>query len=475
MLRPDGMVSAASSSSSSSAMNIAFHNSAVPRLNTLHQAEAKAILYARGGAEEAEEKDEAGDEEISEENSKKDNNAAQDGEASSASIVAQAISQVESSDDEGASKAKVATESSTLRLKGKELHDEGNFEEAAEVFGQAADALLESLSEESDEDTSIEYSTCRLHQALCYLKVEQYDDCIDACTQVLDDSSEGELPAAVRARAYHRRAKANMGKGDSEAALQDARSAAFLGDRKAVALYGKLMRSDSGAGGLGDGSSLSDLLTGTGAGSGSGLDMGSLFSGLDGPPASGSSGGGSNALLESLLSKSSPSDGSGSSSSGFNPLSLLLNKGSGNNNNNSMAKSVLKSLVKKLDDESTQDTISSYLQKTNKAQLKQYTSMAGLPMTDDQLTKIESLCHGVTPKTVRKVVKRSKVVIYIAQLVRKIFKVLDKYKSIVVALLVIQWTKSAVNRPMPVNKKATKRALKQAMKANRAKAKAAKK
>ena len=38
-------------------MNIAFHNSAVPRLNTLHQAEAKAILYARGGAEEAEERE----------------------------------------------------------------------------------------------------------------------------------------------------------------------------------------------------------------------------------------------------------------------------------------------------------------------------------------------------------------------------------------------------------------------------------
>jgi tetratricopeptide (TPR) repeat protein len=472
------------------------------------------VLMTRGGAEEVSDENNNNndkDDEEAESNNKAKNDSKgvdKDEETSSVpaedakiqdSSIKEAISQVESSDNEEGegdneevttTVSKISSNSaSDLRLQGKQLHDEGNFLEAANMFGQAADALQGTAStgtdgEDNEDDdsssSSIEYSTCRLHQALCFLKVEQWQDCIDACTQVLDETErhhQQETPAAIRARAHHRRAKAYQAMGDTSSALQDARAAAFLGDRKAVALYGKLMRNDNSAGG--SSSSLSDLLgggTGTGRGSAGDLDMGSLFAGLDTPPSSGSSSSSTNALLESLLSKSSPDGKSSSSSSSFNPLSLLLNKGgSGSKDNNSMAKSVIKSLAKKLDDESTQDKISGFLQKTNKDQLKQYTTMAGLPISDDQLGKIESLCHKVTPKTVRKVVKRSKVVIWFAQLMRKLFKVLDKYKSVFVALMLIQWTKSAVNRPMPVNKKAAKRALKQAMKANRAAAKKTKK
>ena len=46
----------------------------------------------------------------------------------------------------------------------------------------------------------------------------------------------------VRSRAHYRRAKAHPQLGKEEEALEDARTAALLGDRKAVALYGKLMR-----------------------------------------------------------------------------------------------------------------------------------------------------------------------------------------------------------------------------------------
>ena len=54
------------------------------------------------------------------------------------------------------------------------------------------------------------------------------------------------IPAQIRARAHHRRAKARLSLGDLDGALEDARSAAFMGDRNAVQFYGRLMREGSG-------------------------------------------------------------------------------------------------------------------------------------------------------------------------------------------------------------------------------------
>jgi hypothetical protein len=145
----------------------------------------------------------------------------------------------------------------------------------------------------------------------------------------------------------------------------------------------------------------------------------------------------------------------------------------GGSGGNGLAKSVLQSLSKRLEDESTQTTICTYLQQANKAQLQQLAAMAGVThvVQDSHLDRLLKICHGVTPRLIRRTVKTTKVAVYGVQLLRRVAKIMNKYKSLLVALVVLQWTKSACLRPMPVNraavKRATKQALKEAMKTNR--------
>jgi hypothetical protein len=81
------------------------------------------------------------------------------------------------------------------------------------------------------------------------------------------------------------------------------------------------------------------------------------------------------------------------------------------------------------------------------------------------------ICHRVTPKGIRRTVRTTKRAIYGIQVIRRIAKIINKYKTILVALVIFQWTKSACFRPIPIDRQAVKRvakqALKEAMKANR--------
>lgn len=316
-----------------------------------------------------------------------------------------------------------------LREAGKDLHDEGDWEQAAVTF-QKASLLLQDW-----EPLLEEYATCRLHEALCRLKEKDYDLCVDACTAVL----EREPPAAIRARALHRRSRAKLGLGLEEDALQDARSAAFLGDRKAVALYGKLMRQDS------SNESLQDLFQGGGGG----------VNPFQSPAAAtGDSSFSSSALLESLLNKST-------SNKAANPMSMLMN---GNNNmGGGLAKSVLSSLSKQVENESTQENICRYLQNANAAQVQQWAAMAGVPLSKGHASRLVSFCHGVTPMGIRRSVKTTKRVWYGISLVRKISQVANKYRHFLVLWALLAWIKSALQRPIPVNKKAARLAMKQAL------------
>jgi len=347
-----------------------------------------------------------------------------------------------------------------LRLEGKKYHDQGDFVKAAEVFQNAADSLLNGDADGNEQSSSMrmseDYATCRLHQALCHLKSENYELCIEACTDVLQDNSDDvnsgstHLPA-INARAYHRRAKAKMALGDNSGALQDARTASFLGDGKAVNLYGKLMRETSS-------SELSSFMNPL-------LSPGSSSSSSSVSPASPHF-----SLLESLMDKS------GSSSGGFpdfSPASLLLGNGGGSNllgalgsGGGGMAKSMIKNLAKRLDDESTQVTICDFLQKTNKAQLMGLASMAGLDnaLEDTQVERLVKFCHGITPKGIRRTVLGTKVVVYFVKLIRRTIQVIDRYKTLIVAAVMLQWMKSAILRPLPINTRAVKKAAKIAAK-----------
>lgn len=334
----------------------------------------------------------------------------------------------------------VIDQASQLRVKGKAFHDEGDFVVAATNFASAADLLEPLIAHEAEE-----FVTCRLHEALCRLKASQYEEAVTACSQVLQLSNDSIEPA-LRARAFHRRAKAQLELGNVDEALEDARSAAFLGDRKAVALYGKLMRENSG---MSSSSALSGMSDGDGSAFGSSAD-----------------------LLQSLLSKSSmassplPESSGDSSSSPFSALSLLsgMSQDMASGNQGNLAKSVLTAVSKRLEDENTQDTLCGYLQSASGPQLQQMAGMAGMQLPEEQAAKIASFCNSVTPKTIQKTLKTSKRAIYAIQLIRKVLRLIAKCSGLIVLLLVLTWIKSAVLRPIPINKRLARRATKEGAK-----------
>jgi tetratricopeptide (TPR) repeat protein len=365
-------------------------------------------------------------------------------------------------DDEGEDEMSLISASSvqaqTLRLQGKQAHDEGEFYLAADLFSQAAQALLSVVAAKPDglpSEIGEEYATCRLHQALCYLKTQDYQQCLETCSELLEPSPSTTYSSAVRARAYHRRAKARLGLDEPTLALEDARAAAFLGDSKAVQLYGKLMRQVGGSGSSDEGAT-------------------------------------SDSLLQALLQKSTTKnnddftngDDPTASWSTFNPASLLFGGGTGGNlassildsltgkrsgagtdaSTSSLASSVLQSLSKRLDDPATHTSVATVLQKTTKAQLSQYASMAGVAIPEPYLESLESFCQAITARKISWTIKLSKLAIFVTQLFRRVAKLLRKYRSLVVCVILLQWTKSAVLRPIPIDRAAAKKGTKKDLK-----------
>jgi hypothetical protein len=148
------------------------------------------------------------------------------------------------------------------------------------------------------------------------------------------------------------------------------------------------------------------------------------------------------------------------------PASLLSGLGTaGPTDGGGLAKSVLSSLSKRLEDENTQETICRFLQNTSGPQLQQFAVMAGVPLQSTQATKIAAFCQGVTPKLIRRTVKSTKRIAYVVQLVRKSLQLLAKYRNVIIILCILAWVKSALLRPVPIDKKAARRAIEAAAKA----------
>lgn len=397
---------------------------------------------------------------------------------------------IEASDDKDS--LELHSKASALRSDGKFLHDDGKFLEAASTFQKAVALLDEALLVSNDEKMSTEMAeeraTCRLHEALCYLKEKNYPDAIRICTDVLrdgvevievkhdtDETEDGlvsdddnpnpfvirvnpesektadmsdkitQLSPAVRARAYHRRAKARLALDDTTGALEDARAAAFLGDRNAVALYGKLMReSGSHQSMFGDdegygGGSLADLLTSQGNG-----NFDSLLSGNS--PGSGLG------LFGSLMNGSE----SPTMDSPIGGLASMLSNGKEDKDIGSLAKSVLDSVSKRIEDKSTQESICKYLNSVNTAQVMSLSRMAGIPLSENTAGRLVSFANAMTPKRMMKSVKLLKRLIMIGGLVRKIFMIVGKYKHLIILFLLIQWCKSSIMRPVVIKNAAKK-------------------
>ena len=456
---------------------------------------------------------------------------------------------------------------SDRRAVGRTLHDSGNLNDAALAFREAAllydetillatelsmggyyeyDAAspLSKINNTNNEHSNmaVERATCRLHEALCLLKDGRPDECIAACTDVLQDEvtvfiptilngrKENEdnnddkqnvvetstvpfsraiisprlkdliIPPQIRARAHHRRAKARLALRDFDGAYEDARSAAFLGDRNAVQFYGRLMREGGSAAALGacgdsapspGGLSFFELLERSSSRRGersnlpevTGVSKGMNVKASENHHSFMSSPGSrsdySSSLLNLLYSGETRCS-SKSSSSGGNPFfrGLMVNwlthppsesegghgrrrrdnkSSKGSSSKDGLAESFLFSLMNGIKDEGTQRTICNYLHSTNTQQVMQYASVAGMPMKEETARRLVAIANGVTPYGIRKSISYVKVGYSIFKTVRKILKVIDNCKSLIILTVLFFWLRSAmVESCLAPNKQARK-------------------
>ncbi len=465
---------------------------------------------------------------------------------------------------------------SDRRAVGRTLHDSGNLNDAAVAFREAAllydetillatelsvggyyeddaSSPLSKITNTNNEHSNmaVERATCRLHEALCLLKDGRPDECIAACTDVLQDEvtvfiptilngrkenkdnnedkqnvvetstvpfsramdilkasyakrspQEKDLiiPPQIRARAHHRRAKARLALRDFDGAYEDARSAAFLGDRNAVQFYGRLMREGGSVAALGacgdsasspGGLSFFELLERSSSkrGERSNLPEVTVVSKGMSVKASenhhpfksfpGSRSDYSSSLLNLLYSGGTRCS-SKSSSSGGNPFfrGLIVNRlthppsesgggrgrrrrgnksSEGSSSKDGLAKSFLFSLMNGIEDEGTQRTICNYLHSTNTQQVMQYASVAGMPMKEETARRLVAIANGVTPYGIRKSISYLKVGCSIFKTVRKILQVIDNCKSLVILTVLFFWLRSAmVESCLAPNKQARK-------------------
>jgi len=298
-----------------------------------------------------------------------------------------------------------------------------------------------------------------------------------------------------------------------ENALDDARTAAFLGDRNAVSFYGRLMRgSNSGSNENGSlvensneskheqfasilqSSSNNDNTISSNIGNGNGgienlLSSNDIFASLlssatSSPSYSSSPFSNNNGILGQQHSNSNnnnnippinPFEALGSLSNMMNGMGTTTTTSSTNNNNNNggagggiaesmitnMIKTTLSTFTKRIEDKTTQQNICTYLQSVTIAQLSNIVSMTGIPIPNSLQTRIVTFANNVTPISIQKYTLFVKRLIYIGTIVKKILKVISKYKHIIVFMFVMVWIKSSLLRPVvTISRRAAKKALK---------------
>lgn len=376
-----------------------------------------------------------------------------------------------------------------LRIQGKQLFVMGKFQDAATKFANAASQSLWKLDPQqsdknknentnSDSDPVEAWATFRLHEALCWHKATDYERAIAVCDSVLEppppppnnvqptestettrmQQQQQQEPSsnllspiqstAIRARAGLRRAKARLALGQYEMALHDARTAAFLGDRKAVTLYGQLMRQHPNHGNT---NSMCENNNNNNHSNTNESDNNmwmnqDIFNNKNA------------ALLESLMSKATPTKSHGESVPGsFLPTSFLQgltrNNKSDPTSSTTMLKSVLQSISKQLDDTATLERICNSLQQCNAPILQGMAGMAGVSLPMHQAAQITNLAHSVTPQRLQywhRIVKR---ILYMMQLLQKISLILQKYRPWILIWILSIWVKSAIQRPIPLSRK----------------------
>jgi len=299
-----------------------------------------------------------------------------------------------------------------------------------------------------------------------------------ACTKVLNDAEDSNetsspslsglyyavsLSSAVRSRAYHRRAKGKLNLKDYAGALADARAAAFLGDRGAVALYGKLMRQTQQEDGMTSGKNRRATSSSSGAddsltdkelsASLLGAALKSSKTQLSADSASGNEFGLTANPFMALMNN-------GQAAGGLDPLSALAGISGASNGEggmggmDSLAKSLLGNLGKRMDETETQEKICNFVKSFGtKQSVTRVATMAGVQLSDAHVNQIAGLCSRLTPQGLNKGVKITKRIIWSVKAMRKAMKVFSKYRHVLVYVVLLVWIKSAIMRPpFPIKK-----------------------
>ena len=241
-----------------------------------------------------------------------------------------------------------------------------------------------------------------------------------------------------------------------------------MGDRNAVTFYGRLLREGTAANepltnslGLG--------LSPWGSDDAQSSFLDGMMGGLGNNPLLSNNAGSdfSSSLLSSLLT------GSSGSSNGMGVLGDLLSpppqpdgkfrrRKKKKNGIDSLAKSLLSNVMKRMEDKETQRTICKYLHSTNTQQVMSFATMAGLPMKEESAARLVGIANGITPKGIRRSIRNVKRGLKVLKTIRKILKVIDKYKTVLVLAMLCYWIRSAMTEPFPVDKKRAKRLMREA-------------
>jgi hypothetical protein len=356
----------------------------------------------------------------------------------------------------------------SLRSQGKVLHDNGEFEEAAQIFGEAARILSDEIVDHNvhpsvtssagtsnmmittkksktkeEEDFINEAATCYMHQALCQLKNNDVEECVQTLSsKVLGDATEGQkqeeeqsmsssatssIPIIsnniiLRSRAYHRRAKAKYRLGDVSGAIADAKYAAFLGDPHAATFYGKLILQQQ-------------------QGQGNNHDINATITS-------------SSTYKQSPTTESLPTD---------SILSLLMSNsmksyhlhGEATSSNNVESNLNVSSMIRHfgkqlLEDEDMRSKLCSMVQTvgSNPSTVRYLaTTVGGIPTTslsDSTVDQLCNLCRQVTPTNVQKVITLTKRSIRTLQVTSKAIKLITKNRHLLVYFMLLLWIRRTI-------------------------------
>mmetsp|Transcript_5525 Transcript_5525/g.7613 ORF Transcript_5525/g.7613 Transcript_5525/m.7613 type:complete len:818 (+) Transcript_5525:114-2567(+) len=317
-----------------------------------------------------------------------------------------------------------------LKEEANQLHREKDFHGAITTY---EDCCLV-LEEATDSSARSVLRSCKLSLALCYLKVEEYDNAEAECTEILQMGAS----KAVQQKAFFRRAKARERLGLTALAYRDLKTASNLGIDENISKMLAQMQEEHGPSIIEDAEALSDE------------EEYPVIMESSGPPSLFSFGKGSNGMMDGLFGKSGAGGpmgdmsglldlagkmGPGALGPGGLPgglASLLGQKGNGTNG-------LLSAVGDMLEKPETQSMICNFLKGSKPESLKSMGSMAGINLSDSAADRLHRTISNLEPENISKMVKAAKLANSIMKKIKQIGKMIKKSRPFLIYGFVLLW------------------------------------